>query len=55
LTDRARLWAIERLAQQLYEESEPGATPWSRRERTVRDPWLTKAKRILEAAERDQG
>jgi hypothetical protein len=48
LVHRARLKAIEALAQQLYEESEPGATPWARRERTVREAWLSKAKQILE-------
>jgi hypothetical protein len=53
LVDGERLRAIETLAQQLYEQSEPGATPWARRERTVRGAWLTKAKRILEAADRE--
>jgi hypothetical protein len=46
-----RLRAIETLAQQLYEQSEPGATPWAKRERTVRDAWLAKAKRVLELAD----
>jgi hypothetical protein len=50
VTDPQRLRAIETLAQQLYEESEPGATPWARRERTVREPWLAAARRILEEA-----
>jgi hypothetical protein len=48
LVHGARLQAIEVLARQLYEESEPGATPWARRECTVREAWLGKAKQILE-------
>jgi hypothetical protein len=48
LTDRERLHAIETLAQRLYEESEPGATPWARRDRAVRDGWIATARRILD-------
>jgi hypothetical protein len=51
MTDRERLQAVEALAQQLYEQSEPGATPWARRARTVREPWLAKARKILAAPE----
>lgn len=48
MTDSRRQRAVETLAQQLYEESEPGATPWARRGRTIREPWLARARRILE-------
>jgi hypothetical protein len=51
MTDSERRWAVETLAQKLYEESEPGATPWARRGRTIREPWLAKARRILEEDE----
>jgi hypothetical protein len=53
VSERERLRAIETLAQQLYEESEPGATPWARRGRAVRDAWLAAARRMLEAAKPD--
>jgi hypothetical protein len=49
LTDRERLHAIESLAQRLYEESEPGATPWVQRGRSVREAWIAAARRILAA------
>ena len=49
MSDRDRLHAIEKLAQQLYEESEPGATPWAQRGRSVREAWIATARRILDA------
>lgn len=53
MTERERLHAIETLAQQLYEESEPGATPWAQRGRSVREPWIAKARGLLEAPKPD--
>jgi hypothetical protein len=41
---------VEALAQKLYEESDPGATPWAERSLVVRDPWLAVAKKRLMAA-----
>jgi hypothetical protein len=38
---------VEALAQKLYEESDPKATPWAERSLVVRDPWLTVAKKRL--------
>ncbi len=36
--------SVEELAQALYEASDPGATPWVRRGRVVREPWLQAAR-----------
>jgi hypothetical protein len=41
---------VEALAQKLYEESDPEATPWAERRLVVRDPWLAVAKKRLLAA-----
>jgi hypothetical protein len=41
---------VEALAQKLYEESDPEATPWAERSLVVRDPWLAAAKKRLLAA-----
>ena len=35
--------AIEELAQSLYEADNTTNVPWSRRDRTIRDPWLRTA------------
>ncbi|MGQ9369221.1 hypothetical protein [Azospirillum sp. ST 5-10] len=35
--------AIEELAQSLYEAGNTTNVPWSRRDRTIRDPWLRMA------------
>jgi len=36
--------SVEELAQALYEASDPGGTPWVRRGRVVREPWLELAR-----------
>ena len=41
--------SIEELAQALYEASDPGATPWARRGRVVREAWLDAARLQLAA------
>lgn len=41
--------AVEALAQALYEGSDPGGTPWARRTRIVRDPWLLRAAQQIQA------
>jgi hypothetical protein len=39
--------AVEALAQALYEASDPGGTPWVRRNEAVREPWLRLARQQL--------
>jgi hypothetical protein len=36
--------SVEELAQALYEASDPSGTPWVRRGRVVREPWLQLAR-----------
>jgi len=36
--------SVEELAQALYEASDPSGTPWVRRSRVVREPWLEVAR-----------
>jgi len=43
--ERGRL--VQALAQSLYEESDPGSTPWAKRPRIVRDAWLLRAEQQL--------
>jgi hypothetical protein len=45
-----RLRAVERLAQRLYEQSNPGPKPWLRLGWDVREAWLLKARNSLESS-----
>jgi hypothetical protein len=45
--------SIEELAQALYEASDPDGTPWVRRGRVVREPWLQLARERI--AQSDNG
>ena len=47
----ARRRSIEALAQALYEASDPNATPWARRNRIIREPWLALAEQQIRKAE----
>jgi hypothetical protein len=49
-TERRRVGIVERLAQKMYEASEPGNMLWLRRGWTVREIWLKKARERLEGA-----
>ncbi len=41
---------VEALAQTLYEESDPGSTPWAKRPLVVRNAWLLRAEQQLSAS-----
>ncbi|HLY45730.1 MAG TPA: hypothetical protein VKQ73_09140 [Stellaceae bacterium] len=41
--------AVENLAQALYEAQEPAGIGWARRAPIVREPWLLRARRQLQA------
>jgi hypothetical protein len=47
--------SIEELAQALYEASDPGGTPWIRRGRVVREPWLRLARDQIVQADDEVG
>jgi threonyl-tRNA synthetase len=49
-TERRRVRIVERLAQKMYEASEPGSILWLRRGWIVREAWLRKAQERLEGA-----
>jgi hypothetical protein len=40
--------AVETLAQALYEAEDPGGITWAKRSQTIREPWLTRARRQLQ-------
>ena len=42
--------SVEELAQALYEASDPGGTPWAKRSRVVREPWLEVARLQIAAS-----
>ena len=49
-TDLKRARIVERLAQKMYEASEPGDILWLRRGWIVREAWLRKARERLHGA-----
>jgi len=42
--------AVEALAQALYEAQDPAGVAWAKRAVIIRDPWLARARRQLQAA-----
>jgi len=42
--------AVEALAQSLYETENSGGVTWARRGSVIREPWLARARRQLQAA-----
>jgi hypothetical protein len=46
-----RLRVEERLANSMYDASDPGSTPWLRQGWTVRHAWLMRARERLEGAD----
>jgi hypothetical protein len=48
--ERGRVRIVERLAQKMYEASEPSNILWIRRGWTVRETWLKKSQERLEGA-----
>ncbi len=47
--DNTQRRAVEALAQALYEADDPAGTPWVKRAQIIREPWLARARRQLEA------
>jgi hypothetical protein len=43
--------AIEALAQALYEAEDPGGVSWAKRVQIIREPWLARARRQLQAGQ----
>jgi hypothetical protein len=45
--------SVEKLAQTLYEASDPDGPPWVNRGRVVREPWLDLARQRIRQSEDD--
>ena len=55
MTALETLRSVEKLAQTLYEASDPGGPPWVKRGRVVREPWLELARdRIAQSENRPE-